>query len=76
MLADLNGFIEKKAKSLILLLRPPYWLMTGGLSVLTMFTLQKGLPDTTLLALVVLSVICIIQGASHLMITLIKNQML
>ena len=54
--------LKKRLKAFILLLRPPYWLMTGGLSVLTMFTLQKGLPDTTLLALVVLSVICISSG--------------
>jgi geranylgeranylglycerol-phosphate geranylgeranyltransferase len=36
--------------------------MTGGLSVLTIFTLQRGLPETDLLALVVLSAICISSG--------------
>jgi geranylgeranylglycerol-phosphate geranylgeranyltransferase len=36
--------------------------MTGGLSVLTMFTLQKGIPDTELLALVILSAVCISSG--------------
>lgn len=46
-------------KAFVMLLRPPYWLMTGGLSVLTMITLLKGLPELDLLALVVLSAICI-----------------
>jgi 4-hydroxybenzoate polyprenyltransferase len=46
-------------KAFIMLLRPPYWLMTGGLSVLTIIALQKGLPEIDLLALVVLSAICI-----------------
>ena len=46
-------------KALIMLLRPPYWLMTGGLSVLTMIALQKGIPELELLALVILSTVCI-----------------
>jgi len=54
--------LKKRLKAFIMLLRPPYWLMTGGLSVLTMFTLQRGLPETDLLALVVLSAICISSG--------------
>ena len=54
--------LKKRLKAIIMLLRPPYWLMTGGLSVLTIFTLQRGLPETNLLALVVLSAICISSG--------------
>jgi 4-hydroxybenzoate polyprenyltransferase len=54
--------LKKRLKAFIMLLRPPYWLMTGGLSVLTMFTLQRGLPETDLLALVILSAICISSG--------------
>ncbi len=45
-----------------MLLRPPYWLMTGGLSVLTIIALQRGLPETDLLVLVVVSAICITSG--------------
>jgi geranylgeranylglycerol-phosphate geranylgeranyltransferase len=48
--------------ALIMLLRPPYWLMTGGLSVLTIIALQRGLPETDLLVLVVVSAICITSG--------------
>jgi len=51
--------LRKRLKAVIMLLRPPYWLMTGGLSVLTMITLQRGIPDIGLLTLVVLSAICI-----------------
>jgi geranylgeranylglycerol-phosphate geranylgeranyltransferase len=36
--------------------------MTGGLSVLTMFTLHRGVPDFSLLGLVILSTICISSG--------------
>jgi len=54
--------LKKRLKAFIMLLRPPYWLMTGGLSILTMFTLRRGLPETDLLALVVLSAICISSG--------------
>jgi geranylgeranylglycerol-phosphate geranylgeranyltransferase len=54
--------LNTRLKAFIKLLRPPYWLMTGGLSVLTMFALQRGLPATDLLALVVLSAICITSG--------------
>jgi geranylgeranylglycerol-phosphate geranylgeranyltransferase len=54
--------LKKRLKAFVMLLRPPYWLMTGGLSVLTMFTLQRGLPDFDLLALVILSAICISSG--------------
>jgi 4-hydroxybenzoate polyprenyltransferase len=46
-------------KAFIMLLRPPYWLMTGGLSVLTMITLQQGLPELETIALVIFSAICI-----------------
>ena len=48
--------------AIIMLLRPPYWLMTGGLSVLTIIALQRGLPETDLLVLVVVSAICITSG--------------
>jgi 4-hydroxybenzoate polyprenyltransferase len=51
--------LKKRLKAFVMLLRPPYWLMTGGLSVLTMITLQRGVPDFGLLALVILSAICI-----------------
>jgi len=54
--------LKKRLKAFIMLLRPPYWLMTGGLSVLTIFTLRRGWPETDLLALVVLSAICITSG--------------
>jgi 4-hydroxybenzoate polyprenyltransferase len=54
--------LRERLKAFIMLLRPPYWLMTGGLSVLTIFTLRRGLPETELLALVVLSAICITSG--------------
>ena len=54
--------LKNRLKAVIMLLRPPYWLMTGGLSVLTIIALQKGLPETDLLALVVLSAICISSG--------------
>jgi geranylgeranylglycerol-phosphate geranylgeranyltransferase len=54
--------LKKRLKAIIMLLRPPYWLMTGGLSVLTIFTLQRGWPETDLLALVILSAICITSG--------------
>jgi 4-hydroxybenzoate polyprenyltransferase len=54
--------LKKRLKAIIMLLRSPYWLMTGGLSVLTIFTLQRGWPETGLLALVILSAICITSG--------------
>jgi geranylgeranylglycerol-phosphate geranylgeranyltransferase len=54
--------LKKRLKAVIMLLRPPYWLMTGGLSVLTMFTLLRGIPEYDTLGLVVLSAICISSG--------------
>ena len=54
--------LKNKVKAVIMLLRPPYWLMTGGLSVLTIIALQRGFPETDLLALVVVSAICITSG--------------
>jgi geranylgeranylglycerol-phosphate geranylgeranyltransferase len=56
--------LKNRLKAVIMLLRPPYWLMTGGLSVLTIFALQRGtLPENELLIpLVVLSAICISSG--------------
>jgi geranylgeranylglycerol-phosphate geranylgeranyltransferase len=54
--------LKTRLKAFVMLLRPPYWLMTGGLSVLTMFTLQRGVPDFGLLALVILSAISISSG--------------
>jgi geranylgeranylglycerol-phosphate geranylgeranyltransferase len=53
---------KTKLKAFVKLLRPPYWLMTGGLSVLTMFTLQKGIPNIELIGLVILSAVCISSG--------------
>jgi 4-hydroxybenzoate polyprenyltransferase len=54
--------LKNRLKAVIMLLRPPYWLMTGGLSALTIIALQRGLPETDLLALVVVSAICITSG--------------
>ncbi len=56
--------LKNRLKAVIMLLRPPYWLMTGGLSVLTIFTLLRGtLPENQLLIpLVVLSAISISSG--------------
>ena len=51
--------LKQRLKAVIMLLRPPYWLMTAGLSVLTMFTLLKSVPEFGTLGLVVLSAICI-----------------
>jgi geranylgeranylglycerol-phosphate geranylgeranyltransferase len=53
---------KERLKAVILLLRPPYWFMTGGLSVLTMLALRRNIPDVNLLALVVLAGICITSG--------------
>jgi geranylgeranylglycerol-phosphate geranylgeranyltransferase len=54
--------LKKRLKAFIMLLRPPYWLMTGGLSVLTMIALQRGVPEINLLVLVILSTVCISSG--------------
>jgi 4-hydroxybenzoate polyprenyltransferase len=54
--------LRERLKAVIMLLRPPYWLMTGGLSVLTLIALQRDIPDFSLVALVVLSAICITSG--------------
>jgi geranylgeranylglycerol-phosphate geranylgeranyltransferase len=56
--------LRKRFKAVIMLLRPPYWLMTGGLSVLTMLALnrERGVPDIVVLALVVFAGICITSG--------------
>jgi 4-hydroxybenzoate polyprenyltransferase and related prenyltransferases len=54
--------LKKRLKAFVMLLRPPYWLMTGGLSALTIFALQRGVPDFGLLALVILSAISISSG--------------
>jgi 4-hydroxybenzoate polyprenyltransferase len=54
--------LKNRLKAIILLLRPPYWLMTAGLSVLTMITLLRGLPELYLIALVILSAISVSSG--------------
>jgi geranylgeranylglycerol-phosphate geranylgeranyltransferase len=54
--------LKERMKALILLLRPPYWLMTGGLSILTIIVLHRGIPDFGLLGWVILSAICITSG--------------
>ena len=55
--------LKTRLKAVFMLLRPPYWLMTGGLSVLTIFALEGGLPENQwVLPLVVLSAICISSG--------------
>jgi 4-hydroxybenzoate polyprenyltransferase len=53
---------KQRLKAVFMLLRPPYWLMTGGLSVLTIIALERGIPDIYLLGLVVLSAISITSG--------------
>ncbi len=48
------------AKGLIALLRLPYWLMTGGLSVLTAFAITKGaFPSAWSVVLIFFSMACI-----------------
>jgi geranylgeranylglycerol-phosphate geranylgeranyltransferase len=48
------------AKGLIALLRLPYWLMTGGLAVLTAFAITKGVSlDVQTVALIFFSMACI-----------------
>ena len=54
--------MNERLKAFIMLLRPPYWIMTGGLSVLAMATIKKGLPDPYILAITFLSVISITSG--------------
>lgn len=57
--------LKKRLKAVIKLIRPPYWLMTGGLSVLTIITLRRGIlesSDPLILGLVVISAICISSG--------------
>lgn len=47
--------MKAHSEAFVRLLRPSYWLMTGGLSVLVMITLQRGLPDAYRMVLVFLS---------------------
>jgi len=47
--------VKAHFKAFARLLRPSYWLMTGGLSVLVMITLQRGFPDAYRMILVFLS---------------------
>jgi geranylgeranylglycerol-phosphate geranylgeranyltransferase len=54
--------LKARLKALVRLLRPSYWLMTGGLSVLVMMTLQKGFPDAYQMTLVFVSAILITSG--------------
>ncbi len=54
--------LKNRLKAVVMLLRPPYWLMTGGLSVLTIIALKRGLPQIDLLFLVVVSAICVTSG--------------
>jgi 4-hydroxybenzoate polyprenyltransferase len=52
-------------KAVFMLVRPPYWLMTAGLSVLTIITLRRGSlvnSDLLTMALVVISAISISSG--------------
>jgi len=49
-------------RAFVRLLRPSYWLMTGGLSVLVMIVLQGGFPDVYQMTLVFLSAILITSG--------------
>jgi len=54
--------LNERLKAFVMLLRPPYWIMTGGLSLLAMATMKKGLPDPYILAITFLSVISITSG--------------
>ena len=47
------------AKGLIALLRPPYWLMTGGLSLITAFAITKELIGLDAILLIFFSMACI-----------------
>jgi geranylgeranylglycerol-phosphate geranylgeranyltransferase len=49
--------------ALVRLLRPSYWLMTGGLSVLVMMTLQRGFPDAYQMTFVFVSAALITSGS-------------
>ena len=46
---------SKHLKGLLALLRLPYWLMTGGLSLLTAFAITKGFPTVQTVALIFFS---------------------
>jgi geranylgeranylglycerol-phosphate geranylgeranyltransferase len=54
--------VKTRFKALVRLLRPAYWLMTGGLSVLVMITLNRGFPDSFQMLLVFLSAAFITSG--------------
>lgn len=54
--------MKTRFKAFVRLLRPAYWLMTGGLSVLVMITLSKGFPDVIQMVLVFLSAAFITSG--------------
>ena len=49
-------------KAFVRLLRPSYWFMTGGLSVLVMIALRRGFPDAYQMTLVFVSAILTTSG--------------
>jgi len=51
--------IKKLAIGIITLLRLPYWMMTGGLSLLTAFAITPTIPDASTLILIFFSMACI-----------------
>ncbi|MBE0512484.1 UbiA family prenyltransferase [Candidatus Bathyarchaeota archaeon] len=54
--------LKMRLRVFVRLLRPSYWLMTGGLSVLVMITLQRGFPEAYQMTLVFLSATLITSG--------------
>lgn len=54
--------MNKRIKGFVMLLRPTYWLMTGGLSIITALVLQKGVFDIVLFAKIFVSLAFIVSG--------------
>lgn len=54
--------MSKRIKGFLLLLRPTYWLMTGGLSILTALVLKSGAIDAVLFAKIFASMAFIASG--------------
>lgn len=52
----------KRIKGFLMLLRPTYWLMTGGLSILTALVLKGGAVDAVLFAEIFASMAFIVSG--------------
>jgi geranylgeranylglycerol-phosphate geranylgeranyltransferase len=54
--------LNKRVKGFLMLLRPTYWLMTGGLSILTALVLKSGAIDAVLFAEIFASMAFIVSG--------------